>query len=117
MDSFWSDISAALVPGVLTLFGTVMTLIISRLANMAEESWGIDIEARHRAALHSAIMSGVRSALARGLDGNAAVSAALAHASASVPDAIRKLPQATPEVLTSLAEAKLREALEGIGRE
>lgn len=111
MSNFWSDISAALVPGILTLFGTLLTMIISRLSLLAQERWGIEVEARHREALHSAIMSGIQAALARGLTGSAAVTAAISHASTSVPDAIRALPQATNTVLTSIAEAKLREAL------
>jgi hypothetical protein len=111
MANFWSDLSAALVPGIVTLFGTLLTLILARLSNLARERWGIEVEARHREALHSAIMSGIQAALARGLTGQAAVSAAINHATVSVPDAIRKLPQATPAVLSSIAEAKLREAI------
>ncbi|QFQ88252.1 hypothetical protein F8A10_12100 [Paracoccus kondratievae] len=109
MNSFWSEISVALVPGLVTLFGTLLTIILDRAAAVARSRWGIEIEARHREALHSAIMSGVRSALARGLSGDAAVRAAISHASNSVPDAITALNPASG-VLRSIAEAKLREA-------
>ena len=61
-------------------------------------------------ALHSALMSGVRAALMRGLSGPEAVEAAIIHASGSVPDAIKAL-KPDAGVLTRIAEAKLRDAM------
>lgn len=110
MDSFLSDLSAALVPGLITLFGTVLTILINRASAVARERWGIEVEARHREALHAAIMSGIQSALSRGLTGRAVIGAAMEHASVSVPDAIRKLTPG-PGVLQAIAEAKLNEVL------
>lgn len=115
MNTFWAELSAAIVPGLVALFGTIGTIIINRAARVAQDRWGIEIEARHREALHSAIMSGVLAALARGLTGQAVIQAARVYAQDSVPDAIRGLPQATEKVLASIAEAKLREALSRTG--
>ncbi|RJE87122.1 hypothetical protein [Paracoccus onubensis] len=110
MDSILSEIAAAAVPAVVAIVGTALTVLMNRAATVASERWGIEIEARHREALHSAIMSGIRSALTRGLTGQAVISAALEHASISVPDAIRKLAPG-PGVLAGIAEAKLNELL------
>ena len=73
------------------------------------DKFGIDIEARHRDALHSAIMTGVRLALVNGMSKEAVVTAALDHARLSVPDAINAL-GAGKTVLVNIAEAKLQEA-------
>lgn len=98
-----------LLPMLLQVIGAILGLLLMRAANMARTRWGIEIEARHREALHSAVMSGITSALMRGLNGSAAVAAAIQHTTRSVPDALAAL-DPTTEVLTSIAEAKLREA-------
>lgn len=110
MDALWNDISAAVLPALVTLFGTVMTIILNRAAAAARERWGIEVEARHREALHSAIMSGVQAALLRGAKRGDAIEAAITYARKSVPDAIGKLAPG-PDVLKSIAEAKLRAVL------
>lgn len=110
MDSILSDLSVAVVPGLITLFGTVLTILLNRASAVARERWGIEVEARHREALHAAIMSGIQSALSRGLTGRAIIGAAIEHAGASVPDAIRKL-EPSPGILQAIAEAKLNEVL------
>ena len=105
-----SDFATAAAPGVVELIGLALTGIIGWAATRARAKWGIEIEATHRAALHSALMSGIRAALLRGLQGSEAVEAAIIHASGSVPDAIKAL-QPDGSVLTRIAEAKLRDAL------
>ncbi|HCO90946.1 MAG TPA: hypothetical protein DIT40_08235 [Alphaproteobacteria bacterium] len=73
---------------------------------------GIQIEARHREALHSAIMTGVRTAMKGGtLSTEAMTDQAIAYARESVPDAIRAL---APNniVLRKLAERYANEALD-----
>lgn len=109
MNSFWTEISGAILPGLVTLFGTVLTILIGKAASVAQERWGIEVDAGHREALHAALMSGIQAALLRGLTGGAAVEAAVSHAQSSVPGAIAKLAP-SPGVLTSIAQAKLREA-------
>lgn len=98
------------LPTVLELTGIALGGVLLRASLVAKRRWGIDIEARHREALHSALMSGVRAALDRGLSGRAAVDAAVEHATQSVPDAIGAL-DPTIEVLATIAKSKLREAL------
>lgn len=109
---FITQIYAALLPTLLQFTGLALAWIIARVATVAKDRWGIEIEAKHREALHSALMSGIRAALSKGLSGQEAVAAAIAYAQDSVPDAMERLGPSI-QVLSSLAEAKLREATEG----
>ncbi len=110
MKTFLTAVSADLLPVILQLIGVVLAALIARAANTARARWGIEIEARHREALHSALMSGITSALSKGLAPRAAVDAAVSYTFRSVPDAIAAL-DPSPDVLSNLAEAKLRQAL------
>lgn len=110
MNDILSQIYSAVLPPLLVLLSVVLGRILARAAAIAQERWGIEIEATHRDALHSALMSGIAAALSRGLTGSAAINAAVAYAAKSVPDALASLDPSS-EVLTSLAEAKLRQAL------
>lgn len=101
----------ALTPHLMEVIGLALTILLGGLFSTLKTRWGIEIEARHRAALHSAIMTGVLAALDRGLAGEAAVNAALGHVHASVPDAIEKLRPA-PGVIDNLIGAALRETLD-----
>lgn len=104
--AFWGEV----LPSLLALIATLLGLVIRSAAQMAKQRWGIEIEARHREALHSALMTGITAALTRGLGTQAAIAAALDYAGRSVPDAIAALgPDA--ETLRALAEAKLRAAI------
>ena len=87
----------------------ILAAVLTWAAAKAKAKFGIDIEARHRDALHSAIMTGVRLALANGMSKEAVVTAALDHARLSVPDAINAL-GAGKTVLINIAEAKMQEA-------
>ena len=103
MDAFLT----ALAPHLLELFAAILTIIIGWLAAQARARWGIEIEARHREALHSALMTGVRHALARGLqDRKAVAEVAVKYVRASVPDALSAL-QPGPQQLLEMAEATL----------
>ncbi|MGR3593128.1 MAG: hypothetical protein ACU0B9_07440 [Limimaricola soesokkakensis] len=106
MDAFLT----ALMPHLLELLAAILTLIIGWLAACARARWGVEIEARHREALHSALMSGVLRAAELGWERDVIADEALAYARQSVPDAIRAL-GAPDSVLRQLAEAKIREAL------
>ncbi len=103
-----------LMPIVLQLLSAVIGLMIARAANMARDRWGIEIEATHRAALQAAIMSGLSSALNRGLKGESVINAAIDHVRTSVPDAVRALKPA-PGVLETIVQARLRDALGAAG--
>lgn len=103
-------ILSAVLPSLLDIAELAVAAVLVRISLIAKERWGIEIEARHREALHSALMSGVRAALASGLTGQAVVDAAIQHAARSVPQALERLGP-TAEVITSIAEAKLREAV------
>ncbi|WP_444464249.1 hypothetical protein [Rhodobacter capsulatus] len=93
------------------LLSAIVGLIIAWAAATAKQRWGIEIEGRHREALHSAIMSGVRAALLARLPREAVVSAALDYTRASVPDALKAL-RPDDAVLTRIVEAKLKEVLD-----
>ena len=57
MDAFLT----VLAPHLLELIAAILTIIIGWLAAQGRARWGIEIEARHREALHSVLMTGVRS--------------------------------------------------------
>ena len=111
MTNLISEIYAAVLPLLLSVLAAWLAKVLASAANEAKRRWGIEIEARHREALHSALMSGIRAALNRGLTGPAAISSAVTYAAQSVPDALARLsPDA--KVLARLAASKLREVQE-----
>ncbi|MBN7785155.1 hypothetical protein JYP51_09505 [Ponticoccus gilvus] len=97
----------ALEPAIVEIAGLFVAGLIAWAANTARQRFGLEIEEKHRDALHSAIMSGVQSALARGLSGQAAATHALEYIHDSVPDAVKRLKPA-PRVLGSLIDGALR---------
>lgn len=99
----------AAAPHVLELLGLAIAGIIGWAAAAVRRKWGIEIEARHREALQSALLNAARLALRRELTGAAAINLILEYAGRSVPDAISAL-RPGPEVLIDLAKAKLEEA-------
>lgn len=109
MPDILTRLIADLSPVLLEIVAGLLTALISWAAMTARRKWGLEIEARHREALHSALMTGARMALARGLSGAQAADLAVGYAQSSVPDALRHLrPGAV--VLQSLASAKVAEA-------
>jgi len=99
------ELLAALAPHLLELIAALATAIIGWLAAQVKARWGLEIEARHREALHSALMTGVMHALSEGVQGRAAIAkATVDYVHTSVPDALAALkPQ--PDQLTDMAEA------------
>lgn len=99
----------AAAPHVLELLGLAITAIIGWAAAAVRRKWGVEIEARHREALHWALHTGAQLALERKLTGRAALDLILEYARRSVPDAIGTL-KPSAETLTDLAKAKLEQA-------
>lgn len=108
MDHIWQ----ILAPHVLEILGVALSAIIASAAGYAKRKWGLDIEARHREALHSALLTGIKMATARNLDTGRAVDLAIDYARLSVPDAITAL-RPIKGVLESIARAKLVEVGKG----
>ena len=108
----FEEMLEALSPLLLEALAALLTLFIGWISVMAHRKFGIEIEARHREALHSAIMMGVLRAVELGGDRNAIVEEALLYAKRSVPDAIRALAN-EDGILWELAEAKLRQVGQG----
>ncbi|OHV85819.1 hypothetical protein LCM4579_00160 [Ensifer sp. LCM 4579] len=93
-NSVLSGILTAVMPHVLELTSLAVTALVAWLAAWLKLKFKIDIEARHREALHSALMTGVRLALARyGVTAKREVvlGAAVDYAREAVPDAIKSL--------------------------
>ncbi|MGP3699181.1 hypothetical protein [Rhodobacter sp. NSM] len=104
-----SDIIAALTPSLLDMLGVVLTSLIGLAAVRVQQWTGIQIEAKHREALHSAIMTAARTAVARGLTREVATEFVSSYIRASVPDALRRLAPSA-ETLEALIRSKLTEA-------
>lgn len=102
------SIITAASPHILELLGVLLTGIIGWAAAAARRKWGIEIEARYREALHSALMTGAQLAMKNELTGKAAIDLVLRYIKQSVPDAIGSL-KPSPDVLTDLAKAKLEQ--------
>ena len=100
----WEDFLAVAVPTILPIVGTALAWVIGHAARVASERWGVEIEARHRDALHSAILSGIEAAIRRNVPAADVPAAALGYVKRSVPDAVRKL-RAGDDVLVDLIEA------------
>ncbi|WP_444453153.1 hypothetical protein ACTTAI_19260 [Rhodobacter capsulatus] len=107
------ELYAAIMPALLQIIGLVLSLLLARAADVARTRWGLEIEAAHRDALHAALMSGVRSALMRGIAGTEVTREAVNHARKSVPDAIAAL-KPKSGVLEAIAAAKLADAAPGV---
>ncbi|MFQ6777624.1 hypothetical protein V6Z69_20710 [Cereibacter sphaeroides] len=106
-----SDLLTALAPSLLDLAGVALTALIG-FATVRFQRWtGIQIEARHREALHSAIMTAARVAVARGLTREVATEFVSSYARASVPEALKRL-SPSAETLEALVRSKLLEVAE-----
>lgn len=102
-------------PIISTGLATIVTAAIGWLANMIRLKLNIDIEAKHREALHSAAMTGINAALAK-VGGaashltmttkNTVIDQAMNWVISSVPEAIKSL-GITPEGVQKLVTAKL----------
>ena len=108
--------SADILALIIGVIGMLLTFIVNRAAAAFTLSTGIQIEAKHREALHQAIMTAVESSLKHGPDVGLDYLKAntLDYLQRSVPDALTAL---TPgdDVLDRLIERYSREALAKLG--
>lgn len=111
-----NSILTAASPHIIDLIGLALTGIIGWAAAAARKKWGIDIEARHREALQSALLTGAQLALKHELTGKSAVDLILRYVVSSVPDAIKGL-GASHDVMTDLAKAKLEQVAQTKAKE
>ena len=107
------DLLTYFQPFLLEALSLVLTTVISLAALKIKEKTGLDIDARHREALHSAIMSAVKVSV---LTNQSPINkeAVIAYVKQSVPDAVSKL-KASDDVLVQLAESKIRDVMGGMG--
>ena len=110
------SIITAASPHILDLIGLALTGIIGWAAAAARRKWGIEIEARYREALHSALLTGAQLAMKNELTGKAAIDLVLRYIKQSVPDAIGSL-KPSPDVLTDLAKAKIEQVAQAKAKE
>lgn len=109
MSDFFMLLYWELLPTLLQVIAAILGVLLMRAANTARVRWGIEIEARHREALQSALMTGVTAALSRGLRGPEAITAAIEHAvRVGAPDAIEAFGLDIKD-LTRIAESKLQQ--------
>jgi len=109
MSDFFLLLYWELLPTLLQVIGAILGVLLMRAANTARTRWGIEIEASHREALQSALMTGITAALSRGLRGADAVTAAIDHATKTgAPDAIAFFGLGLDD-LTRIAESKLHQ--------
>uniref|UniRef100_UPI000225FB10 hypothetical protein n=1 Tax=Paracoccus sp. TRP TaxID=412597 RepID=UPI000225FB10 len=115
-DMTMQQIIASAAPHLLELVSLAITAIIGWAAAAVRRKWGIEIEARHREALHWALYSGAQLAVKNQLTGKSAVDLMLEYVRRSVPDAIGNL-RPSAEVLTDLAQAKLEQVVAERGKD
>ena len=113
MDALWP----AFEPHIVELLGVILTILIG-IASRQLAAWtGIEIETRHREALHESLMSGAMSAIRHGPGAGLETlkAHAITHARRSVPDAVKALVPGDG-VLDAIAERYVREALSKLDR-
>lgn len=105
------DFASAVAPIALDLLSGLVLALIGWAAATINRKTGIEIEEKHRLALHSAVMSGLKAAFAQGITSRAAlVTFASEYVAASVPDAVKKL-KTSGDVLPDLIESKIMDAI------
>lgn len=99
-------------PLLLEAISLLVGAFLAYVANLIRQRTGLEIEARHREALHSAIMTGVATALrdGPGAGRDAIIDQAITYARQSVPDAIKRL-RPTAGVLERIADRYAGDAL------
>lgn len=109
---FAQTLWAALAPVVMEALGIIALLAVTWAAAQLKQRLGLEVTEKQRDALHKAMVTGITAALARNIDGQDAVDAAVEYAHQSVPGAIKALkPRAG--VLENIAVSKLQLAYAG----
>lgn len=107
----WADFWATVLPPFLSFLAVLVTVSLGWAARAIQRRTGIAVEEKDMLALHSALMTGVQSAMSKAtaVSGTpvspAIIRSAVEYAQTSVPDAMRRL-KPSVEILRSLAEAK-----------
>ena len=104
----WSELMEALAPHLVDASMAVVSLATGYVVILIRRYTGIQIEERHRQALHSAIRTAVVAMTERGLTGEDLVKAVKDYVRQSVPDALAWLVPGDG-VLSTLIKAKVRE--------
>lgn len=101
-----------LLPSLITALSVLVGAVITWGARVFSEKTGLDIEQKHRDALHSAIMSGVNAALTDGPQAarETIIDQAIAYVEGAVPDALEKLGPSN-FILRKLVEGKVNDIL------
>lgn len=105
-----TGLMAAVLPYIMDILAIVLMAALTWASAWAKRKFNIDIEAKHRDGLHSALMTGARLAASRQLTGQAAIALIVDYVRKSVPDALASL-KPSSAVLQDLAQSKLQEAL------
>ena len=104
-----STIWIAVQPALPELIAMAATAVVANVATIARKRFKIEIEAKHREALHAALETAAQLALSRQLTAQAAVNLILGYVRESAPDAIKALKPGA-DILENLARAKLAKA-------
>lgn len=95
----------------IAVVSAVASVAIAWLSIQANRKWGVEIDAKHREALHSALETGARKAAAKYVPtgihiDSKPVAEIVAWAAKSTPDAIKHF-GVSPETLAEMAVAKM----------
>ena len=104
-------INTLIAPYLPDLIGAAVTALIGYAVTLIKAKFGIEIEAKHREALHSALTTGALLGLAKlGVTASKeeVAAASVEYARSSVPGALARLAPSN-EVLTNLAMAKVQQ--------
>jgi uncharacterized protein YjaZ len=105
----FDQLMTALMPVLTDALSIIVMALIAFAAQRFARWTGVQIEEKHMRTLHSAIMTGIREALAKGMDGKSAVAHAVSWAQTTgAPDAIKAL-RVNQNDVQYLASAKLQE--------
>lgn len=108
-------INTILAPYLPDLIGAAVTALIGYAVALVRAKFGIEIEARNREALHSALTTGALLGLAKlGITASKEeiAAASVEYAKASVPGALARLAP-SDEVLANLALSKVQQVTQG----
>lgn len=104
------EILEAVAPHLIELFMALVSLATGYALVLIKRYTGIQIEEKHRLALHSAIRTGVLAMASNGLQGQALVDAVKDYVRASVPDALAYFVPGDG-VLSTLIKSKIKDIL------